>query len=54
MSDHAPTLDDLAALAEAAFAALPASVRSLTGDVLFRVDDFPDQEVLDTLNYLSG
>ena len=50
MSDHAPTLDDLAALAEAAFAALPVEVRSLTGDVLFRVDDFPDQEVLDTLN----
>ena len=50
MSETAPTLDDLAALAEAAFAALPASVRSLTGDVLFRVDDFPDQEVLDTLN----
>ena len=29
MSDHAPTLDDLAALAEAAFAALPGSAAGL-------------------------
>ena len=46
----APSLDDLAALAEIAFAALPGAVRQLTGDVLFRVDDFPDPGVLDTLN----
>ena len=45
----APSLDDLAALAEAAFQALPAAFRKLTGDVVFRVDDFPSDEVLDDL-----
>lgn len=45
----APSLDDLAAMAEAAFQALPASFRKLTGDVVFRVDDFPPDEMLDDL-----
>ncbi|WP_374532239.1 metallopeptidase family protein [Phenylobacterium sp.] len=44
-----PSLDDLAALAEAAFAALPEDFRRLTGDVVFRVDDFASDEVLDEL-----
>ena len=46
---RAPSLDDLAALAEAAFQALPAQFRKLTGEVIFRVDDFPPQYVLDEL-----
>ena len=45
----APSLDDLAALAEAAFAALPDDFRKMTGDVIFRVDDFAAKEVLDEL-----
>jgi predicted Zn-dependent protease with MMP-like domain len=45
----APSLDDLAALAEAAFAALPPSIRKAAGEVVFRVDDFPDEEMLDAL-----
>ena len=45
----APSLDDLAILAEAAFAALPEDFRRLTGDVVFRVDDFASDEVLDEL-----
>ena len=45
----APSLDDLVALAEAAFAALPEQVRKLTGEVLFRVEDFAPDEVLDEL-----
>ena len=45
----APSLDDIAALAEAAFAALPPRFRQLAGDVVFRVDDFPSDEVLDDL-----
>lgn len=45
----APSLDDLAALAEAAFATLPEGFRRLTGEVIFRVDDFPSDEVLDEL-----
>ena len=46
MRRGAPSLDDLAALAEAAFAALPAEFRRMTGEVIFRVDDFPADEVL--------
>jgi predicted Zn-dependent protease with MMP-like domain len=45
----APSLDDLAALAQAAFAALPEGFRKLAGDVVFRVDDFPTDEALDAL-----
>lgn len=48
-SGPAPSLDDLAALAEAAFAALPDGFRAMTGEVIFRVDDFPPQDVLDEL-----
>jgi predicted Zn-dependent protease with MMP-like domain len=45
----APSLDDFAALAEAAFAALPEAFRRLAGDVLFRIEDFAPDEVLDEL-----
>ena len=45
----APSLDDLATLAEAAFLTLPEGFRKLTGDVVFRVDDCPADEVLDDL-----
>jgi predicted Zn-dependent protease with MMP-like domain len=45
----APSLDDLAAIANTAFRALPASFQKLAGDVVFRVDDFPADEVLDDL-----
>lgn len=45
----APSLDDLAAMAERAFAALPEGFRTLAGEVVFRVDDFPPDEVLDDL-----
>jgi predicted Zn-dependent protease with MMP-like domain len=45
----APSLDDIAALAEAAFAELPDKFRGLAGDVVFRVDDFASDDVLDDL-----
>ena len=45
----APSLDDIAALAEAAFARLPAAFRKLAGEVLFRVEDFAAEDVLDEL-----
>jgi predicted Zn-dependent protease with MMP-like domain len=45
----APSLDDLALIAEAAFAALPEKVRRMTGEVLFRVEDFAADEVLEEL-----
>jgi predicted Zn-dependent protease with MMP-like domain len=46
---EAPSLDAFAALAEAAFAQLPARFRRFTGEVVFRVQDFADQDVLDDL-----
>jgi len=45
----APSLDDLADLAEAAFAALPEAFRRMAGDVIFRIDDFAAEDVLDEL-----
>ncbi len=45
----APSLDDLAALADEALAGLPPEVRSLAGQVVFRIEDFADEEVLDSL-----
>jgi predicted Zn-dependent protease with MMP-like domain len=45
----APSLDDIAGIGEAAFQALPEAFRKLAGEVVFRVDDFPSDEVLDEL-----
>ncbi len=49
----APSLDDFAALAEAAFAGLPARFRQMAGEVVFRVDDFPADDVLEDLGLES-
>jgi predicted Zn-dependent protease with MMP-like domain len=46
---EAPSLDDLARLAEAAFQRLPAAFRAHVGEVVFQVADFADQAVLDDL-----
>lgn len=46
---RAPSLDDLAVIAEAAFSALPEAFRRMTGQVIFRVDDFAAEDVLDDL-----
>ena len=45
----APSLDEFAALAEADFARLPEAFRRMTGEVIFRVQDFADEETLDAL-----
>ncbi len=45
----APSLDDFAALAAAAFADLPEPFRGLASEVICRVQDFADDEVLDDL-----
>ena len=42
----APSLDDFARLAERAFADLPAEFRAAAGEVVFRIDDFADDETL--------
>lgn len=46
---YPPGLDEIAALAEAAFRALPVAFRRAAGEVLFRVEEFAPDEVLDEL-----
>ncbi|HEX2594044.1 MAG TPA: hypothetical protein VHL34_21260, partial [Rhizomicrobium sp.] len=46
---EAPSLDDLEALAREAFAALPGEFRGLTGDIVFMVQDFPDDDVVEEM-----
>ena len=45
----APSLDDFAELAEAAFAALPKRFRAMAGQVMVRIEDFADAEILDEM-----
>jgi len=45
----APSLDDFARLARAAFDALPPEFRSAAGEVVIRIDDFADEETLDEM-----
>jgi predicted Zn-dependent protease with MMP-like domain len=45
----APTLADIEALADEAFAALPEKFTRLCEGVLFHVEDFPDEETLDEM-----
>lgn len=49
----APGLDDLEALAARAYAELPAEFRALCGDILIRVAEFPDDDVLDDMGIES-
>lgn len=41
---RAPSLDDIEAIARAAFETLPETFRNLVTGIVFRVDDFPDAE----------
>lgn len=50
---EAPSLDDLEALARAAFAGLPAQFRALVDGLAFIVQDFPDEETLKDLGLES-
>jgi predicted Zn-dependent protease with MMP-like domain len=45
-SAHAPSLDDIERLAEAAYARLPETFRKLSEELVIRVVDFPDDETL--------
>jgi len=49
----APTLAELEALAERAFARLPSPFRQLCANLVIRVDDFPTDEVLRELGLES-
>ena len=45
----APTLAEIEALADEAFAALPAEFRALCEGLVIKVDDFPDEETLNDM-----
>lgn len=44
-----PSLDDVELMARAAWAALPGSFRALAGDVLIRIEDLADEDILGEL-----
>ena len=46
---HAPSLAAFEAMAEAAYATLPAHFRELSKGVVIRIEDFPEDDVLDEL-----
>ena len=50
---QAPSLDDLEALAQTAYARLPEAFRLLCEGVVIRVEDFPDDETLREMGYDS-
>ena len=50
---QAPSLAEFEAIADAAFTRLPRRFRDLCKDVVIRVDDFPTDEVLDSMNIES-
>ena len=48
-----PGLDDFERMAQSAFNALPQAFRDLTGDVLFTIADFPEDDMLADLGLES-
>ncbi len=46
MNQFAPTLDDFEAMARKAWEALPAPFRQMAGDVVFRIQDFAEDDIL--------
>lgn len=44
-----PSLDDIDRLARAVWAAVPQEIRTLSGDVIFRIEDFAAEDVLTEL-----
>lgn len=51
---EAPSLADFEALAVAAFDALPAEFRALTGEIQIRIADFPDDDVIEDMALASA
>jgi predicted Zn-dependent protease with MMP-like domain len=45
----APTLDDIETLANETFERLPKKFRDRCGNILFRVEDFPDDDVVEEM-----
>ena len=52
-SAQAPSLAEFETIADRAFARLPRRFRDLCKDVVIRVEDFPTDEVLDSMNIES-
>jgi predicted Zn-dependent protease with MMP-like domain len=50
---ESPSLDDLQALAVAAFESLPPKFRALAGDIVFMVQDLPEEDVVEEMNLES-
>ena len=50
---EAPTVAEFEAMAQTAYRRLPERFRALTGDLLIRIEDFPTDEVLDSLDIAS-
>ena len=50
---EAPSLGEIESIAQTAYRQLPARFRKLTGEILIRVEDFPTDEVLDSLGIES-
>ena len=48
-SAAAPRLEEIEALADDAYAALPAEFRALCDGLVIRIEDFPDEETLDAM-----
>lgn len=46
---QAPSLDDFEAMADDAFKGLPEGFRKLCGEVVIRIEDFPDDEVIEAM-----
>jgi predicted Zn-dependent protease with MMP-like domain len=46
---ESPTIDDIRALAESAFAGLPPKFRALAGGIVFMVQEFPDEDVIEEM-----
>jgi predicted Zn-dependent protease with MMP-like domain len=45
--DALPSLDEFERIARDAWMALPETFRALAGDVVFRIEDLPDREILE-------
>jgi predicted Zn-dependent protease with MMP-like domain len=46
---YAPSIDDFAAIADAAYGELPDDFRNMVGDVVLHIFDFPEPEMLEDL-----
>ena len=54
MNTVAPTAADIENLAMQAFDALPYLLRTEAGEIVFRVEEFPDEEIIRSMELESG